>query len=66
MKAKIQKIKILFLLATTILITKTTSGQFVFNGQLIERGEYRHGYGSAIDKEADPAAFISQRLPPGR
>ncbi|MBL0339867.1 MAG: alginate export family protein [Bacteroidetes bacterium] len=45
-----------------MLITKTTSGQFVFNGQLIERGEYRHGYGSAIDKEADPAAFISQRL----
>ncbi len=36
--------------------------QFVFGGQLVQRGEYRHGYGKLISEHVDPAVFISQRI----
>ena len=36
--------------------------QFTFSGQLVQRGEYRSGYGKLITGNADPAAFISQRF----
>lgn len=36
--------------------------QFTFNGQLVQRGEYRAGYGLPVKNGDDPALFISQRL----
>lgn len=36
--------------------------QFNWGGQLIQRGEYRHGYGKLILEGVDPAVFINQRL----
>lgn len=38
------------------------NAQFTFNGQLVQRAEYRNGYGKLMDSVADPAVFISQRL----
>lgn len=42
--------------------TNQLNAQFTFNGQLVQRGEYRSGYGKMIATGADPAAFISQRF----
>lgn len=36
--------------------------QFNINGQLVQRGEYRSGYGLPIKDGEDPAFFVSQRL----
>ncbi len=62
MKSRKHKIKLPALSAFFLILTFSANAQFVFNGQLLDRGEYRHGYGTSIDKEADPAFFISQRL----
>lgn len=35
--------------------------QFTVDGQIIQRGEYRHGFGQLIPEEADPAVFVAQR-----
>jgi hypothetical protein len=40
---------------------KTANAQFEFDLQLIQRSEYRHGYGQLIPEGADPAAFFSHR-----
>lgn len=45
-----------------LFIAKIGLGQFSFNGQMVDRFELRHGYGQAIEKGTDPAAFISQRI----
>ncbi len=45
-----------------ILSAKVAISQFSFNGQMVDRFELRHGYGQAIEKGTDPAAFISQRI----
>lgn len=59
----------LLFIRSALLITLVLCGaiiplhaQFSFNGQLIQRGEYRAGYGKMIADGADPAAFISQRF----
>jgi hypothetical protein len=36
--------------------------QFNINGQLIQRAEYRHGFGKLIEDTLSPAGFISQRF----
>lgn len=36
--------------------------QMTFSGQLIQRGEYRHGYGKLMPDSVKPATFISQRM----
>lgn len=36
--------------------------QFAFSGQLVQRSEYRNGYGKLISINADPATFVSQRF----
>jgi len=50
---------ILFLILT--LCANITFAQFNFGGQLLQRGEYRHGFGRLIPQEEEPAAFIAQR-----
>src|SRR5690606_30701790 len=37
------------------------SAQFNIEGQLVQRGEYRHGFGKMIPDAEDPAVFIGQR-----
>ena len=36
--------------------------QFEINGQLLQRGEYRNGFGKLIPNNLDPSGFISQRF----
>lgn len=40
----------------------TAAAQFTFGGQLVQRAEYRNGYGQLIPQGTDPAVFISQRF----
>ncbi|MCC5928369.1 MAG: hypothetical protein JJU28_03895 [Cyclobacteriaceae bacterium] len=35
--------------------------QFSIDGQILQRAEYRHGFGSLIEQSSDPAMFIGQR-----
>jgi hypothetical protein len=35
--------------------------QFTIDGQIIQRGEYRHGFGSLFAEDDEPAGFIGQR-----
>jgi len=44
-----------------LFLNQSSFAQFTFNGQLVNRFEYRHGYGKLIEKNVDPAAFMSQR-----
>jgi hypothetical protein len=36
--------------------------QFTFDGQIVQRAEYRHGYNVPINDSQDPAKFIAQRF----
>jgi len=45
-----------------ILLLQTAHAQFTFNGQLVQRAEFRNGYNKVIAEQQDPAAFIAQRL----
>ncbi len=38
-----------------------TRAQFNLDGQLVQRAEYRNGYGRLIREGADPAAFVAHR-----
>lgn len=55
-------INMILVLSVFLMNTDISYGQFSWNGQMIERGEYRHGYGTTISADADPAVFIGQRL----
>jgi hypothetical protein len=44
------------------LVSTTATAQFRIGGQLVQRGEYRHGYGKLIEDSLSPSTFISQRL----
>lgn len=48
--------------AAVLIVANVASGQFTFGGQLLQRPEYRHGYGRLIPEGAEPAAFVAQRL----
>jgi hypothetical protein len=44
------------------LSVQTSYAQFTFDGQVVQRAEYRNGYNIAIIDEQDPAKFIAQRF----
>ncbi len=44
-----------------LLFSGAAFAQFSVDGQIIQRGEYRHGYGRLINEEGDAAMFIGQR-----
>lgn len=44
-----------------IFFIHTANAQFNVDGQIVQRGEYRHGFGQLIEEDADPAVFIGQR-----
>lgn len=46
---------------TMAFITNNAFAQFEVNGQMLERFEYRNGYGNIIAKDTTPAAFVSSR-----
>lgn len=41
--------------------TTNVHAQFNVDGQIVQRGEYRHGYGKLIEENQEAAAFIAQR-----
>jgi len=62
MKTKNKFYAIAMLMIVLFSISPSAYAQFTFNGQMVDRFELRHGYGKAIEKGTDPAAFISQRI----
>lgn len=55
-------IRILSILLLIISFQYKSDAQFELNGQLVQRAEYRNGYGKLIQDTFSPAFFISQRL----
>lgn len=49
----------IFFLAS--LLAAPSMAQFVVDGQLVQRGEYRHGFGKLIGENEESAMFIGQR-----
>ncbi len=48
--------------AAIFLTAGSVNAQFTIDGQIISRGDYRHGFGNLIQKDDQPAAFyIEQR-----
>lgn len=43
------------------IVFSSVKAQFSIDGQLVQRGEYRHGFGKIMEKNEKPAAFIAQR-----
>jgi hypothetical protein len=54
--------KKIIIVSIALLKLQITLAQFSFNGQLIQRAEFRNGYNKVIAEKQDPAAFIAQRL----
>lgn len=52
--------KIILISLLSMLYTNVQA-QFDLNGQLLQRGEFRNGYGKLISLNAEPAAFVTQR-----
>jgi hypothetical protein len=44
-----------------ILTVQKAQAQFTVDGQIIQRSEFRNGFGQLISKDKDPAAFIAHR-----
>lgn len=54
--------KPIFLLALLLPIwAQSVLAQFSVDGQIIQRAEYRHGFGTLLQEGQEPAAFIGQR-----
>lgn len=58
---KLHYFKIFIVLISLFFSGKLLQAQFEINGQFIQRGEYRHGYGKLIPDSLKPANFVSQR-----
>lgn len=54
--------KLFFLSFALLCFQSSVHAQFDVNGQLIERAEYRSGYGKLISTTSKPSVFIGQRL----
>lgn len=61
MKIMLFRNKFLYLFVFYFLFPKSAWTQFDISGQIIQRSEFRNGFGQLIAKDADPAAFISHR-----
>lgn len=47
--------------AVALFFAISASAQFSIDGQIVQRAEYRHGFGKLIAEGEDPAAFIAHR-----
>lgn len=54
-------LRIVIILISLFYSGNLVQAQFEINGQFIQRGEYRHGYGRLIPDSLKPANFVSQR-----
>ena len=54
--------KIISVILLIISFQFRSEAQFEINGQLVQRAEYRNGFGKLIQDTLSPATFISQRL----
>ncbi len=61
MNLNFNKRVVTLILAIMLLFVNKTFSQFTFDGQIIQRSEFRNGFGKLIEKNDDPAFFISQR-----
>lgn len=52
---------ICLLIILCLALTPAAQAQFNVDGQLVQRAEYRHGFGKLIEENEDAATFISQR-----
>jgi hypothetical protein len=59
-KLKMNFIKISIVLIL-VLLQDVVMAQFFLDGQILQRGEYRHGFGRLIDESEEPAMFIGHR-----
>ncbi|WP_339925251.1 alginate export family protein [uncultured Cyclobacterium sp.] len=56
--------RFIFKIVATILLfffQQYSFAQFSFDGQMLVRSEYRHGYNKLLNENADPAGFIAHR-----
>jgi len=51
-----------WILAGFMLLSGLTYAQFNFGGQMIQRAEFRNGFGTLINDTVQPAVFVGQRL----
>jgi hypothetical protein len=58
---KMRKLTYLTLGMVMVLTIHHANAQFTVDGQIIQRGEFRNGFGQLIAKDKDPAAFIAHR-----
>jgi hypothetical protein len=54
--------KFLAILFIVFAFKNNANAQFEINGQLVQRGEYRNGFGKLIPNNVDASGFISQRF----
>lgn len=52
---------IILLITFSCVFTNTAQAQFNVDGQIVQRAEYRHGFGKLIEEGDEAAAFIAQR-----
>lgn len=52
---------IILIITFSFVFTNTANAQFKVDGQIVQRAEYRHGYGKLIEEGDDAARFIAQR-----
>lgn len=57
----ISQIKIAVIIIFLTALSLKATAQFTIGGQLLQRAEYRNGYGKLIEKNQQPAFFIGQR-----
>lgn len=60
-QARIIQIKIAVIAIYLIAFSLQANAQFAISGQLLQRAEYRNGYGKLIGENQQPAFFIGQR-----
>ncbi|MFC4870804.1 alginate export family protein [Negadavirga shengliensis] len=53
--------KVYLYLLLCLLVSPMAYAQFQLDGQLIQRGEFRNGFGRLIHEDQSPAAFVGQR-----
>lgn len=52
---------IILIISFSWIFTNTVHAQFNVDGQIVQRAEYRHGFGKLIEESDEAAAFIAQR-----
>lgn len=54
-------VKYICFIISLLFVSFLAQAQFTIDGQVVQRGEYRHGFSKLFGENDDPAAFIGQR-----